>query len=128
VIPPDCPGCSDFNPAAIPHMVVLTVLTPIIAVFAISMIMKALQRKKRVTFYLMMTILLFFGVILTSAYFNLISWIQDYRPAWGAFVNPIVYFLLSFSVFFLSGAFSLGFLSFFPRIIGELMVQIKHFA
>jgi len=100
-VPPDCIGCSEYNPGAIPQMIVLAILTPIIAIFLISMVVKAIQRKKQVTYFLLITILLFFAAILTSTVFNLQAWILDYRPAWGVFVNPIVYFLLCISVYFM---------------------------
>ncbi|HMF33268.1 MAG TPA: hypothetical protein VKK79_17720 [Candidatus Lokiarchaeia archaeon] len=100
-VPPDCTGCSEFNPGSIPQMIVLVILTPIITIFLISMVIKAIQRKKRVTYYLLITILLFSAAIFTSTFFNVQSWMLDYRPAWGVFVNPVLYFLLCISVYFL---------------------------
>ncbi len=101
VVPPDCTGCSEFNTASIPQIIVLIILTPIIAIFAYSIIIKTIQRKKQVTFYLMMTIVLFAAVIFVSMFTNVQAWILTYRAAWNAFLNPAVYFLLCIAIFFL---------------------------
>ncbi|MEX2680639.1 MAG: hypothetical protein Q6373_003515 [Candidatus Sigynarchaeota archaeon] len=100
-IPPDCTGCSEFNPAVIPHTIVLFVLSPIVLITTIVLLIKSVQRKKLTTFSLALSFLLFTGVIAIPIVANVQSFVLGYRPAWVVWTNPSVYFLLCMSIFFL---------------------------
>lgn len=99
-IPVGCEGCSEFNPAVIPHTIVLLILAPIVSIITIMLVFKAIQRKKKATYYLLTSFLVFSFVIIIPLTANLQSFILQYRPAWVVWTNPAVYFFLSLCVFF----------------------------
>ncbi|OLS13171.1 MAG: hypothetical protein RBG13Loki_3207 [Promethearchaeota archaeon CR_4] len=98
--PGDCIECDPFNPAVIPHTIILLILAPIVIITTILLVIKAIQRKKLATYSLLLSFALFLCVILIPLYANIESFILQYRPLWTRWTNPAVYFFLALSVFF----------------------------